>query len=136
LQPEHRSKQTVLKPIVLNLHPIMTESNINIKVQLDAEKVPYQLSWTAEGSGAEKEQIAKAMLLAFWDGADKSALKIDLWTKEMMTDEMAEFYFQVFITMADTFQRATRQNELANDIKKFASAFHKKFLEKEKSEQL
>ncbi|HEY5369666.1 MAG TPA: gliding motility protein GldC [Hanamia sp.] len=113
----------------------MTESNINIKVQLDGEKVPHQIRWTAEGGGTEKEQIAKAMLLAFWDGPDKSALKIDLWTKGMMTDEMAEFYFQVFITMADTFQRATRQNELANDIKKFASAFHKKFLEKEKAEQ-
>lgn len=113
----------------------MTESNININVKLDAEKVPHQISWTAEGSGADTEQIAKAMLLAFWDGADKSALKIDLWTKEMMTDEMADFYFQVFVTMADTFQRATRQIELANDIKKFASAFHKKFLEKEKAEQ-
>jgi len=53
----------------------------------------------------------------------------------MMTDEMADFYFQVFMTMADTFQRATRQEGLANDIKKFASDFHKKFVEKEKSQQ-
>jgi gliding motility-associated protein GldC len=113
----------------------MTESNISIKVRLDPEKVPQQISWSAEGSSAETDQIAKAMLLAFWDGADKSALKIDLWTKEMMTDEMADFYFQVFMTMADTFQRATRQVELANDIKKFAADFHKKFLEKEKSQQ-
>ena len=113
----------------------MTESNINIKVKLDAEKVPHQIRWTAEGSSAETEQIAKAMLLAFWDGTDKAALKIDLWTKEMMTDEMADFYFQVFMTMADTFQRATRQEGLANDIKKFASDFHKKFVEKEKSQQ-
>ncbi|MEO6845081.1 MAG: gliding motility protein GldC [Ginsengibacter sp.] len=113
----------------------MTESNINIKVDLDADKVPQQIKWTAEGSSAETDQIAKAMLLAFWDGSDKSALKIDLWTKEMMTDEMADFYFQVFMTMADTFERATRQEELANDIKKFASDFHKKFLEKENAQQ-
>lgn len=110
----------------------MTESNIKIKVKLDDEKVPHLINWSAEGSSAETEQIAKAMLLAFWDGADKTALKIDLWTKEMMTDEMADFYFQVFMTMADTFERATRQAELANDIKRFASEFHKKFLEKEK----
>lgn len=110
----------------------MTESNINIKVKLDDEKVPQQITWSAEGSSAESEQHAKAMLLALWDGIDKSALRIDLWTKEMMTDEMADFYFQAFMTMADTFERATRQAELAGDIKRFASAFHKKFLEKEK----
>ena len=113
----------------------MTESNIKINVKLDAEKVPHQISWSAEGSSAETEQLAKAMLLAFWDGTEKTALKIDLWTKDMMTDEMADFYFQVFMTMADTFERATRKVELANDIKKFASEFHKKFLEKEKLEQ-
>lgn len=110
----------------------MTESNIKIKVNLDGEKVPLHINWSAEGSSAETEQVAKAMLLAFWDGTDKTALKIDLWTKEMMTDEMADFYFQVMMTMADTFERATRKVELANDMKKFASEFHKKFLEEEK----
>jgi gliding motility-associated protein GldC len=95
----------------------MTESNININVELDADKMPQQITWSASGSSAEDPQKAKAMLLAFWDSVDKSALRIDLWTKDMMVDEMADFYHQVFITMADTFQRATKHAELTNDIK-------------------
>ncbi len=110
----------------------MTESNINISIQLDAEKVPQQITWSATGSTAETPQKAKAMFVAFWDALDKSALRIDLWTKEMMVDEMADFYFQLFTTMADTFQRATRHDVLSNDIKTFARQFHQKFMDIEK----
>ncbi|HEY5463373.1 MAG TPA: gliding motility protein GldC [Hanamia sp.] len=113
----------------------MIESNININVKLDAEKVPQQIKWSASESSADSPQIAKAMILAFWDGVEKTALRIDLWTKNMMTDEMADFYYQVFVTMADTFQRATRQEDLAGEIKNFATSFHKKFVETEKKEQ-
>lgn len=111
----------------------MTQSTININVKLDNNKVPEEIIWSASASPAEAEQRAKAMLLAFWDSADKTALRIDLWTKEMMTDEMADFYYQVLMTMADTFQRATRNAELAADMKKFAKDFHTRFIEKEKA---
>ena len=113
----------------------MTESNINVNVQLDDEKVPHLITWSASGSTADDLQEAKAMLLAFWDGVDKTALRIDLWTKDMMTDEMADFYYQVFVTMADTFQRATRHDDLAQEIKSFAEKFHKKFMQKETTGQ-
>jgi gliding motility-associated protein GldC len=113
----------------------MTESNININVMLDAEKVPQQITWSASESSADTTQNAKAMILALWDGAEKTAMRIDLWTKDMMTDEMADFYYQIFVTMADTFQKSTRQKELAQEIKKFATGFHNKFIEKENAEQ-
>jgi gliding motility-associated protein GldC len=113
----------------------MTESNININVKLDDEKVPQQIKWSASESSADSPQIAKAMVLALWDGTEKTALRIDLWTKNMMTDEMADFYYQIFVTMADTFQRATRQEGLAGEIKRFATDFHKKFIEKENAEK-
>ena len=113
----------------------MIESNINIKVLLDAEKVPQQIIWSASGSTAEEPQTAKAMCVAFWDSIDKSALRIDLWTKDMMVDEMADFYHQVFVTMADTFQRATQNAELTNDIKVFAKQFHDKFVKMEEEKQ-
>jgi len=109
----------------------MTESDINIKVQLDADKVPQHITWSASGSTADSPQEAKAVFIAFWDALDKAALRIDLWTKDMMVDEMANFYFQVFTTMADTFQKATKHSELSNDIKFFAQEFHKKFVEVE-----
>lgn len=107
----------------------MTESTINISVQLDADKVPQQISWSASGSTAASPQNAKAMFVAFWDAVDKSAMRIDLWTKDMRVDEMADFYYQVFTTMGDTFQRATKHETLSKEIKSFANDFHKRFLD-------
>ncbi|HLP38498.1 gliding motility protein GldC [Lacibacter sp.] len=105
----------------------MHKSNISIDVYLDEQKVPEQIKWKASDSSADMDQTAKAMMLAFWDGADKSALRIDLWTKEMMVDEMADFYYQLLMTMADTFNRATNQPELSAEMKEFAKDFIQKF---------
>lgn len=105
----------------------MNKSTIKIDVLLDANKVPEQITWNASDSSAEEAQKAKAMCIAFWDGADKSAMRIDLWTKDMMVDEMADFYYQMLITMADTFRRATRQEEMSNDMVNFAKVFFDKF---------
>ena len=105
----------------------MNQSSIKIDVLLDPNKVPQQISWSATDSNADMTQKAKAMCIAFWDAADKTALRIDLWTKDMMVDEMADFFYQMFSTMADTYERATKQKELSADIKNFAKDFYKKF---------
>ncbi len=105
----------------------MHTSTININVSLDEDRVPENIQWNATDSTAEMDQNAKAMMVTFWDGQDKAALRIDLWTKNMMVDEMGDFYFQTMMSMADTFQRATGQTELVNEMKTFAQGFFKKF---------
>lgn len=105
----------------------MNKSTIQIDVLLDPDKVPEQITWKATDSTADMVQKAKAMCIAFWDGADKTALRIDLWTKDMMVDEMADFYYQMLMTMADTFKRATKQQEMSDDMKAFAKSFFDKF---------
>ena len=112
----------------------MNESTIKIDVLLDADKMPQQINWSATDSTTDMVQKAKAMCIAFWDGADKTALRIDLWTKDMMVDEMADFYYQIFSSMADTYERATRQKELSADIKKFAKEFYASFRESQLKE--
>ena len=112
----------------------MKQSTIQIDVLLDVDKIPNQISWSATDSTADQARQAKAMLLAFWDGSEKTALRVDLWTKEMMLDEMADFYYQTLMTMADTYQRATQQTELVNDMKKFAHDFYNKFREQQLKE--
>ena len=107
----------------------MTQSTITINVALDNDKVPQQISWKATDSTADMAQQSKAMMLSFWDGADKAAMRIDLWTKEMMVDEMADFFYQTLITMADTYNRATHHDELTEDMKAFARSFYQKFTE-------
>lgn len=105
------------------------KSNINIQVQLDEEKMPETIEWSAPDGGVADFQAAKAMLLSLWDGEEKSALRIDLWTKKMMVDEMNDFFYQTFFGMADTYLRATKNTALTNEIKTFAKAFHKKATE-------
>jgi gliding motility-associated protein GldC len=113
----------------------MKQSTITIDVKLDETKVPEQITWTASDTTTEQAQQARAMMLSFWDGAEKTALRIDLWTKEMMVDEMADFFYQTMMTMADTFGKATNNNELVDEMKKFSKTFYEKFRESQAKEK-
>lgn len=105
----------------------MQQSTITIKVALDENRVPQAITWDATENDTETPKQAKAMVISFWDGAEKTALRVDLWTKDMMVDEMADFYYQIFMTMADTYRRATQHEELADQMKKFAHEFYDGF---------
>ena len=107
----------------------MVKSSITIDVELDSERVPSNIRWHATESTANEPQNAKAMMLSFWDAADKSALRIDLWTQKMMVDEMADFFYQSMMGMADTYNRATRNTALATEMKAFAKTFHQKAID-------
>lgn len=100
---------------------------------MDEKRVPDGISWTATDAMGDRDQQAKAMMLAFWDGAEKTALRIDLWTKSMMMDEMGDFFYQTMMTMADTYGRATNQGDLVEEMKTFAREFYKKSREKLKN---
>ena len=105
----------------------MSKSTITIDVTMNESRVPDSISWNANDTGAENSQKAKAMMLSFWDGAEKTALRIDLWTQDMMVDEMADFFYQTMMTMADTYGRATKYNEQMEEMKKFAKDFYSTF---------
>lgn len=107
----------------------MHQSNINVQISLDEQKIPQQIQWSASDSSAEESQAARAMMLTFWDPSDKTALRIDLWTKEMMVDEMADFFYQNIMGMGDTYMRATQDKALSDEFKNFAKSFLVKFKE-------
>ena len=105
----------------------MNKSSILIDVFTDENRVPDSIQWSATDTTAENAQKAKAMMISFWDGADKAALRIDLWTKDMMVDEMADFFYQTLMTMADTYGRATKYQDQVEDMKTFAKGFYEQF---------
>ncbi len=107
------------------------QSTIKINVSLDDKRMPEDISWSATESTMDASRKAKAMILGFWDGAEKTALRIDLWTKDMMVDEMTDFFYQTIMSMADTYSRATKNKELVGDMKQFAQDFYKKFQEEQ-----
>ena len=109
-------------------------STIQIQVGLDENKVPETIEWSATDNKEERMIKAKAMMVSFWDHAEKAALRIDLWTKDMMVDEMADFFFQTMMTMADTYARATQYKDQADEMRAFARDFFKKFQEKQNAE--
>ena len=112
----------------------MNKSTITIDVMTDENRVPDSILWTATDTAGPGARKAKAMMMSFWDGAEKAALRIDLWTKDMMIDEMADFYFQTMMTMADTYGRATKYQEDVEEMKKFAKDFYDKFRAKQLKE--
>src|SRR5215218_10180461 len=112
----------------------MAKSNIVIGVELDENRIPQSIEWSATDSTGSNPQPAKAVMLSLWDGAEKTALRIDLWTQKMMVDEMADFYYQTFMTMADTLERSTKQKELVGEMKNFAKQFYDKFREQKMKE--
>ena len=109
----------------------MSKSTITIDVHLDDQKVPEKIMWASANEPTEERQKAKAVMLSLWDGAEKTALRIDLWTKDMMVDEMTDFFYQTMMTMADSYNRATHDEELVNDMKTFAKLFYQKFRKKQ-----
>jgi len=102
------------------------KSTINIQVELAEDKMPESIQWTAPDGGVADWQKAKAILLGLWDGEEKSALRIDLWTSKMMVDEMNDFFYQTIFGMADTYVRATKNEELGKEMQQFAKSFLKK----------
>lgn len=112
----------------------MAKSTITIDVELGEDRVPQHIAWQATESTIGRPQEAKAVILSLWDSAEKTALRIDLWTQKMMVDEMGDFYYQTIMTMADTLDRATKQTELVAEMKQFAKNFHAKFREQQLKE--
>lgn len=99
----------------------MKETDITIRVHLDENHVPENIEWKADDSGGEG--VGKAMLLSLWDAEELNTMRIDLWTKEMTTDEMKAFFHQNILTLADTFERATSESKMAAQMRDFAAYF-------------
>jgi gliding motility-associated protein GldC len=101
------------------------KSEIKFLVELDENRVPENIFWTAQDGGVQLEE-AKAMLLSVWDSKTKETLRIDLWTKEMPVDEMKIFFHQTLVAMADTFERATQDEKMTATMKDFCDYFAEK----------
>ena len=100
-------------------------SKINFKVNLDENRVPEDISWTAKDGGIENEP-SKAIMLSVWDHKKKDTLRMDLWTKDMPVDEMKQFFHQTLVSMAGTFERATNDEKMSATMRDFCEYFAEK----------
>src|SRR4051812_25857392 len=100
-------------------------SEIKFNIELDENRVPEKLHWTAQDGGVNAEE-AKAIMLSIWDSKAQETLRIDLWTKDMPVDEMKKFFHQTLVAMSDTFERATNDEKMAGTMKDFCDYFAEK----------
>lgn len=104
-----------------NLHT----SEINLTIELDENRVPEKLYWSAPDGGVNNEE-SKAIMLSVWDYKNQESMRIDLWTKDMPVDEMKTFFHQTLVSMADTFERATGDKKMTDTMKDFCDYFAEK----------
>jgi gliding motility-associated protein GldC len=94
-------------------------SEIQLWVDLDENRVPETMRWSAVDSGVDRAQT-KAAQISVWDEKAQETLRIDLWTKDMPVDQMKKFVHQNLLALADTLERAAGEKERAGELRQFA----------------
>lgn len=101
---------------------IVKTSEIKLSVGLNENNLPLGIKWSAS-DGDVKNTPARAVMLSLWDHSANNTMKIDLWTKDMSVEEMKQFFHQTLLTMADTFERATGEKNICEDLRDYCYHF-------------
>lgn len=101
----------------------MKSNEINFLVDLDEDKLPESIKWFAEANKPMGFKEAKALLISLWDRDENITLAMDLWTKDMLINEMSALYYQTLIHLADSYKRATSNDDAAKILHDAAEKF-------------
>ena len=104
---------------------VSKRSSITVQIGLNENNLPLEMHWTAD-DGVITNAPAKAMMLSLWNPEDNNTMKIDLWTKDMSIEEMKQFFHQTLLTMADTFEKATGETLITEDLRDYCYHFAEK----------
>ena len=102
------------------------KSEIKFLIQLDDKKMPKKIEWQADEADFKGMKESKTMMLSLWDKEDKVTLGIDLWTKDMLVDDMNLHFYQIILKLGDTYRKSTNNLETAKIFDNFASEFASK----------
>jgi len=96
-------------------------SEIKLSIELDQENIPHKIRWEAQGG--QTSRLADAFHLYIWDSQDKAVYNMEMWTKDMLVDDMNIHFFQSIMQMAESYQRATGNKDITKMIKEFGYQF-------------
>ena len=102
------------------------EAEIKFLVKVDDRGVPDEIYWSASEAEFEGFMPCDSLMISVWDKGEKNTMSIDLWTNEMQVGEMNAHFYHTFMNMADTYKRATDNQEISDMIRAFANEFAKK----------
>ena len=100
----------------------MKKSKITFEIELDENHLPQNIQLNSS-DGHLKNLDIKSFLISAWDTQTKETLRIDLWTKEMMVNEMLIMYHQTLLSMANSLEKATNENNLADTLRDYCTFF-------------
>ena len=98
------------------------KETIKIEVQLDENNLPEHISMQAKDNPKDNSDL-KAILFSGWSAKNKETIRLDLWTKGMMVDEMFVMYHQTLMSMATSLEKSTGHNKLADALRDYCTFF-------------
>lgn len=101
----------------------MPAKEINFTIQLDEQNMPTEIRWDASDAEDGASKTCESLMIYMWDKEARNSMSIDLWTKSMLVDHMNIHFFHKLMKMADTFSRATGNQEGAKMLRDFAKDF-------------
>ena len=104
---------------------ISKKEKFSIEVIMDENLIPEELEWHSSQGEGESEK-ASAALIYLWNAKKNETFSLDLWTKEMSVEEMNKMMFQTIMTLANSYEKATSEDQLANAMRDFAEFFGEK----------
>ena len=103
-------------------HKHMKKSTISFEIELDENHLPKKIQLNSSDGQLKKVDI-KSFLISAWDKNTNETLRIDLWTKEMMVNEMLIMYHQTLLSMASSLEKATNESNLADALRDYCGVF-------------
>lgn len=103
---------------------IKKRSEVRFEVGLDENHIPLDIDWYS--SDQDEKRSCDAAFMAMWDREQKTTMRLDLWTKDFPVDEMKQFFHQYLLTLADSFQRATGEEAVSEDLRDYCAHFAEK----------
>ena len=94
----------------------MKKSTLKFEVDLDENHLPTTIIMNSSDK-SEEDVMIKSLMVSAWDSSKQETLKLDLWTKDMMVNEMYMMYHQTLLTLYDTLKRSTGNEKLAGSKK-------------------
>jgi len=105
-------------------------SELKFTIKLNDNKIPESIQWEASDNPAQGRQACEALMISMWDKAAGNTLGIDLWTEKLLVNDMNLHVVQTLMKMADTVQRATRNQAAGNLLRSFARSYADKMIPK------
>ena len=100
----------------------MSKSKLTFELDLDLNNVPEKITMNSSDKQADDVSL-KSLMIAGWDSETKETLRVDLWTKKMMVNEMFIMYHQTLISMANTLEKSTGHEKLAGALRDYCEFF-------------